>query len=75
MFEVWSQLSDRVHTLGGNPLMSEVVSFGVGAAKPAVPLAKSGGLGIKIVAIRAFSIAALSYNTNFLRFGVGFADW
>jgi len=54
--------------------MSEVVSFGVGAAKPAVPLAKSGGLGIKMVAIRAFSIAALSYNTNFLRGGVGFAD-
>ena len=46
MFKVLSQLSDGVHTLGGNPLMSEVVSFGVGAAaKPAVPLAKSGCIG------------------------------
>ena len=60
--------------MGGNPLMSEVVSFGVGAVKPAVPLAKIGGLGMEIVAIQAFSIAALSYNTNFLRDGVGFAD-
>jgi len=52
--------------------MSEVVSFGVRAAKPAVPLAKIGGLGIKIVAIRAFSIAALSYSTDLSSVGVGF---
>ena len=72
MSKVWSQLSDGVHTLGGNPLMSEVVSFGVGAVKPAVPLAKIGGLGMEIVAIRAFSIAALSYSTNLSSVGVGF---
>ena len=52
--------------------MSEVVSFGVGAVKPAVPLAKIGGLGMEIVAIRAFSIAALSYSTNLSSVGVGF---